>query len=63
MRRSSFVAPLLLILIGGVFLVKNIRPDWPLFETVFTWWPLLLIGWGLIRVIEILVAPDRKSVV
>lgn len=56
MRRSSFVAPLLLILIGGVFLVKNIRPDWPLFETVFTWWPLLLIGWGLIRVIEILVA-------
>jgi hypothetical protein len=56
MRRSSFVAPLLLILIGGVFLVKNIRPEWPLFETVFTWWPLVLIGWGLIRAIEILVA-------
>lgn len=56
MRRSSFVAPLLLILIGGVFLMKNIRPEWPLFETVFTWWPLLLIVWGVIRALEILVA-------
>ncbi len=56
MRRSSFVAPLLLILIGGVFLVKNIKPEWPLFETVFTWWPVLLIAWGAIRALEILVA-------
>ncbi|MBE0659731.1 MAG: DUF4097 family beta strand repeat protein [Bryobacteraceae bacterium] len=56
MRRGSVIAPLLLILIGGVFLVRNIRPEWPLFETLFTWWPVLLIGWGVLRVIEILVA-------
>lgn len=56
MRRASLVAPLLLILIGGVFLVRNIRPEWPLFETLFTWWPVLLIAWGGLRIIEILVA-------
>lgn len=56
MRRGSLVAPLLLILIGGVFLVRNIRPEWPLFETLFTWWPVLLIAWGGLRIIEILVS-------
>lgn len=56
MRRGSYIAPLLLILIGGVFLIRNIRPDWPLMETLFTWWPVVLIAWGAIRTIEILVA-------
>jgi DUF4097 and DUF4098 domain-containing protein YvlB len=56
MKKASVVAPLLLILIGGVFLVRNIRPEWPLFETLFTWWPVLLIAWGGLRVIEILAA-------
>lgn len=55
MRRGSVIAPLLLILIGGVFLIRNIHPEWPLFETLFTWWPVLLIAWGVLRVIEILV--------
>ena len=54
MRKGSLVAPLLLILIGGVFLIRNIRPEWPLFETLFTWWPVLLIAWGLLRVVEIM---------
>lgn len=56
MKKGSLVAPLLLILIGGAFLVRNIRPEWPLFETLFTWWPVLLIAWGGLRVIEILAA-------
>lgn len=56
MRRGSFIAPLLLILIGGVFLVRNIWPEWPILETLFTWWPVVLIAWGVIRALEILVA-------
>ena len=34
MRRVSLVGPLVLIAIGVVFLLKNIRPDLPLFDSV-----------------------------
>lgn len=61
MRRGSIIAPLLLILIGVVFLVKNIRPDLPLFETLVAYWPFLLIGWGVLRLVEILVAFVREK--
>ena len=61
MRRGSLVAPFLLILIGVVFLIKNIRPDIPIFDTVFTYWPFLLIGWGALRLGEILVTYFRGS--
>ncbi|MCS7041383.1 MAG: DUF4097 family beta strand repeat-containing protein [Bryobacteraceae bacterium] len=54
MRRGSLVGPLLLILIGVVFLLRNIRPDLPLFDLFVTWWPVLLIVWGALRVVEIL---------
>lgn len=53
MRRGSLIAPLLLILIGVVFLIRNISPDWPIMETLVTWWPFILIGWGVIRTIEL----------
>jgi DUF4097 and DUF4098 domain-containing protein YvlB len=55
MRRGSLIAPLLLILIGTVFLIKNIRPELPLFETLVSYWPFLLIGWGLLRLVEVVV--------
>ncbi len=54
MRRGSLVGPLLLILIGVVFLLRNIRPDLPLFDLFVTWWPVLLIVWGGLRIVEIL---------
>lgn len=53
MRRSSLVAPLLLILIGGLFLLNNIRPDLPLLDMLGRFWPFLLIGWGVLRLVEI----------
>ena len=53
MRRTSFVAPLLLIGIGGLFLARNIYPDMPLLDWISRYWPLILIGWGLLRIIEI----------
>ncbi len=54
MRRTSFVAPLLLIAIGGLFLARNIYPEMPLLDWVSKYWPLILIGWGLLRIVEIL---------
>lgn len=59
MKRVSFVGPLILIAIGVVFLLKNIRPDLPLFDLFMTYWPFLLIAWGGLRLIEILVIHFR----
>ena len=53
MRRSSFVAPLLLIAIGGLFLARNIYPEMPLLDYVSRYWPLILIAWGALRIVEI----------
>lgn len=54
MRRSSLVAPLVLIGIGALFLARNLYHDLPLLDWMARYWPLLLIGWGAIRLIEIL---------
>lgn len=61
MRRASIIAPLLLILIGAWFLLNSLRPDLPLLEVAARYWPLLLIGWGLLRLIEILVWAVRSK--
>lgn len=61
MRRGSLIAPLLLILIGSLFLLKNIRPDLPLFENLVSYWPFLLIGWGILRFAEITLAYLREK--
>jgi DUF4097 and DUF4098 domain-containing protein YvlB len=52
--KGSLIGPLIIILIGGVLLMKNLRPDLPLFDWLIRWWPFLLIGWGALRFIEIL---------
>jgi hypothetical protein len=56
MRRGSIVGPVILILIGGIFLLNNIRPDFSLLDTLVSYWPFLLIAWGVLRLIEILVS-------
>ena len=56
MRRTSFVAPLLLIVIGGLFLARNVYPEMPLLgRSLAKYWPCSypLIGWGLLRIVEI----------
>ena len=54
MRRGSLVVPFVLILIGLLFLVNNLRPGLPLLDLAGQYWPFLLIAWGVLRVIEIL---------
>jgi hypothetical protein len=61
MKRGSLVGPLILILVGVVFLLKNIRPDLPLFDMFMNYWPFLLIAWGGLRLVEILFLYFRGS--
>lgn len=56
MRQRSFAGPIILIAIGAIFLINNIVPDLSVWQLLADWWPLLLIGFGLIRLAEILVA-------
>lgn len=61
MRRRSIAGPLILILIGGLFLFYNIRPDVPISDLFSVYWPVLLVLWGLIRVAEVSVAFAKGS--
>ena len=54
MRRGSLVGPLILIVIGALFLLNNVRPDLSLIEMMANYWPYLLIVWGVLRLAEIL---------
>lgn len=59
MRRRSLAGPLILILLGVLFLINNLRPDLPLYDVVAVYWPFLLVAWGLIRLVEVLVDAAR----
>ena len=54
MRRGSVIGPLILILIGALFLMRNLWPDIPLADLISRYWPFVLIAWGALRLIEIL---------
>lgn len=54
MRRASIVAPLLLIIIGLLFLARNLYPELQLIDYLAKYWPFLLIVWGVLRLAEIL---------
>ena len=61
MRRSSVVGPLILIAIGGLFLARNLYPQLPLMDWMAMYWPYLLIGWGVLRLVEILIWAAAKK--
>jgi DUF4097 and DUF4098 domain-containing protein YvlB len=54
MRRTSFVGPILLITLGALLLARTIYPELPLMDYLAKYWPVILIGWGLLRIVEIL---------
>ncbi|HUB78097.1 MAG TPA: DUF4097 family beta strand repeat-containing protein [Bryobacteraceae bacterium] len=53
MRHRSLTGPLILLIIGGLFLWRNLHPDVPVFEVLAQYWPFLLIGWGVLRLLEV----------
>jgi len=50
--RRSIGGPLVLIIIGGLFLAHNLGWRFPLWNWFGHWWPLLLIIWGVIALVE-----------
>lgn len=56
-HRRSLAGPLILIIIGLVFLLHNFGLRIPIWHLFGRFWPLLLILWGVIRLIEYSVAP------
>ena len=53
MRPRSLTGPLVLLIVGGLFLWRNLHPETPVFELMAQYWPFLLIGWGLLRLVEV----------
>ncbi len=55
--RAGLIAGLLLILLGGLFLVRQLLPsfDWGL------WWPIVAIAAGVVLVVVALLPPRRPS--
>lgn len=51
--RGSVTGPLVIILIGVIFLLHAISPDFPLIDWLTTYWPYLLIFWGVIALLEV----------
>jgi hypothetical protein len=61
MRRRSVTGPLLLLLIGGLFLWRNLHPETPIFDLASQYWPFLLIAWGVLRLLEVVISPERRG--
>src|SRR5436305_12392458 len=61
MRRRSVTGPLLLLLIGGLFLWRNLHPETPIFDLASQYWPFLLIAWGVLRLFDVIVSPERRG--
>jgi len=50
----------ILIVLGVLFLVSNVRPDLSIVSILGRFWPFLLIGWGLLRLLELVVWAVRR---
>ena len=50
--QRSLAGPIVLIVIGGLFLLHNFGIRVPIWHFFGHWWPLLLILWGVIKLIE-----------
>jgi Toastrack DUF4097/LiaI-LiaF-like transmembrane region len=53
-RRGSIFWALTLITVGGLFLYHNFAPEFHPWEIIAKWWPVLIIFWGLSKLIDYL---------
>ena len=51
-ERRSIAGPVILIVVGALFLAKNFGWHFPIWRWFGHWWPLLIIAWGLIVLFE-----------
>jgi DUF4097 and DUF4098 domain-containing protein YvlB len=51
--RGSITGPLVLILVGVIFLIRAIQPDFQMWDLLAHYWPYLLILWGAVAFLEV----------
>jgi len=51
-RRRSITGALFLITLGLIFLYANLRPDFDPWSVFARYWPLLLVFWGIGRIVD-----------
>ncbi|HXW61839.1 MAG TPA: DUF4097 family beta strand repeat-containing protein [Candidatus Acidoferrales bacterium] len=51
-RRSSIFTGLLLIVLGVIFLIDRLDPAFRLGHVIGTYWPVLIILWGIAKLVE-----------
>lgn len=51
-RRRSVFTGIVLIVIGALFLLHNIRGEFPVWDVFERWWPLIFILWGLAKLYD-----------
>lgn len=51
-RHGSLVGPLIILLLGVVFLISNLKPELSAWRLFARYWPFLLIFWGVARLLE-----------
>jgi hypothetical protein len=61
MRPRSITGPLILVIIGVLFLLNNLGHDIPFWRYLADYWPFLLIGLGVIRLAEVLFYVSQGS--
>ena len=57
--RRSIAGPVIVIAIGVIFFANNFIPDLFSWRALFQYWPFLLIGLGVIRLLEVLIDAGR----
>jgi DUF4097 and DUF4098 domain-containing protein YvlB len=55
MKRGSITGPLVLILVGSIFLLRAIQPGFEIGQLLGHYWPYLLILWGVVALLEVTV--------
>ena len=63
MRPRSITGPLILVVIGVVFLLNNLGHDLPLWSLFSNYWPVLLILMGVIGLVEVLYHAGRGAAI
>lgn len=59
--RASLTGPLVLIVVGAIFLVHAISPEFAIGDLFLRYWPYLLILWGAIAFIEVTIRFARSG--
>jgi DUF4097 and DUF4098 domain-containing protein YvlB len=59
MRTRSVSGPILLLVVGAFFLWRNLHPETPIFDLISQYWPLALVAWGFLRLVEVLMWRNR----